>query len=81
MLKWAPGKLDSKTQKPYFYYSDCGQYYVGSPVNEAERSLTFYRPALRPGERERGASVLLGGFPTVQAARDAAENHAKEHAK
>ena len=75
-MKWTAGKKDSKTQRPYFYYSDCGEYYVGIPISQGERSLAFYKRSVPKGEREY-AAVMIGGYANPDIARQACETHSR----
>lgn len=68
-MKFAPGKRDSITDRPYFFVSECGEFYVALPLRDSEPYLTFRKP----DPASRLPATCLGGYPTAKLAKAAAE--------
>jgi hypothetical protein len=78
-VKFAPGTRDSITGKPYFYKSQCGNYTVGIPANEALQGGIYNAWAGERDKRGQRSFVSLGNYPSARLAKEACERHEKEH--
>lgn len=78
-MKFAAGTRDSITQRPYFYKSECGNYTVGIPANEALQGGIYNAWGAEHDNRGKRGFVSLGNFPNARLAKEACERHAQEH--
>lgn len=78
-MKFAPGTRDSFTGKPYFYKSQCGNYTVGIPANEAIAGGIYTAWGGERDQRGQRTFVSLGNFANARLAKETCEKHEKEH--
>jgi hypothetical protein len=75
-MKFAPGTRDSITDKPYFYVSECGRFYVTVPIRDGEPYIAY---RTQPPNSRQPVECLGDSFQSAKAAKAVCENHGNIH--